>query len=121
MAPVVLSGGGGGARPLVAGGPFARLATWSGLSVPILLFWMALLLQSLGDTHLRIDEFEEAERMYREALAVHESARIEWPSPAASGHTSAQYLVQATKRSSLPIAARMTVALGCRLTTRRGV
>src|SRR2546421_11411967 len=55
------------------------------------------------------------------ALAVQESARIERPLLAASGQTSAQYLVQATKRSSLPTSARITVALGCRLTTRRGV
>lgn len=38
-----------------------------------------------------------------------------------SGQTSAQYRVQATTRSSRPSAARMTVALGCRQTTRRGV
>src|SRR5437016_6386619 len=38
-----------------------------------------------------------------------------------SGHTSAQYSVQATTRSSLPMAARTTVALGCRQTTRCGV
>ena len=50
MAPVVLSGGGGGARPLVAGGPFARLATWSGLSVPILLLALLLAL-SFGAVH----------------------------------------------------------------------
>jgi len=40
---------------------------------------------------------------------------------AASGHTSTQYFVQATIRSSFPMAARITVALGWRLTTRRGV
>ena len=38
-----------------------------------------------------------------------------------SGQTSAQYFVQATMRSSLPIAARITVALGCKETTRCGV
>ena len=38
-----------------------------------------------------------------------------------SGHTSPQYLVHATIRSSLPIAARITVALGCRETSRCGV
>jgi len=35
--------------------------------------------------------------------------------------TSVQYFVQATTRSSFPIAARITVALGCRLTTRCGL
>ena len=43
-APVLPSGGGGGARPLVAGGPFAKLATWSGLSAPILLLALVLAL-----------------------------------------------------------------------------
>src|SRR5206468_2122944 len=38
-----------------------------------------------------------------------------------SGHTSAQYFVQATTRSSMPTAARITLALGWRQTTRRGV
>src|SRR5712664_2846915 len=40
------------------------------------------------------------------------------PPSVTSGHTSAQYLVQATMRSSWPMAARITVALGCRQTTR---
>jgi hypothetical protein len=38
-----------------------------------------------------------------------------------SGHTTAQYFVQATRRSSLPMEARITVALGWRETTRCGV
>jgi len=38
-----------------------------------------------------------------------------------SGTTSAQYLVQATTRSSAPTLARITVALGCRQAIRRGM
>ena len=53
--------------------------------------------------------------------AVQESAMIARPLCTTSGQTSAQYFVQATMRSSLPIAARITVALGCRETIRRGV
>ena len=53
-------------------------------------------------------------------LAVHESAMIARPL-AASGQTSAQYFVQATRRSSWPRHARITVALGCRLAMRRGM
>jgi hypothetical protein len=47
-------------------------------------------------------------------LAVHESATIVGFWFVISGQTSAQYFVQATTRSSLPTAARMTVALGCK-------
>src|SRR6266849_936427 len=52
--------------------------------------------------------------------AVQESAMISRSPVATSGHTSGQYLVQATTRSSLPIAARITVALGCRQAMRWG-
>src|SRR5580700_4173239 len=55
------------------------------------------------------------------ASAVQESARITRGRVAISGATSAQYFVHAITRSSSPIAARMTVALGCRLAMRRGV
>src|SRR5580693_4769195 len=55
------------------------------------------------------------------ALAAHESARMIRGCAAISGTTSAQYFVHAITRSSSPIAARMTVALGCRLAMRRGV
>ncbi|MFL5797068.1 MAG: hypothetical protein ACJ77A_03935 [Actinomycetota bacterium] len=42
-APAAPGGGGGvGARPGVTGGAFARLATWSGLSIPALLLALAL-------------------------------------------------------------------------------
>src|SRR5256885_9436962 len=46
--------------------------------------------------------------------AVQESATIARPLRTTSGHTSAQYFVHATMRSSLPIAARITEILrGC--------
>ncbi len=41
-APVAPGRGGEGARPGVSGGAFARLATWSGLSIPALLLALAL-------------------------------------------------------------------------------
>src|SRR5258705_7924070 len=53
--------------------------------------------------------------------AVQESAMIDRPLSTTSGHTSAQYFVHATTLSSLPIAARITVAPGCRETIRCGV
>src|SRR5580692_12287735 len=54
-------------------------------------------------------------------LAVQESATMVAPCLRTSGQTSAQYFVQATTRSSSPTAARITVALGCKDTTRCGV
>jgi ABC-type nickel/cobalt efflux system permease component RcnA len=41
-APVLPHGEGGGARPQVSGGAFARLSTWTGLSLPVLLVALML-------------------------------------------------------------------------------
>jgi nickel/cobalt exporter len=49
-APALPQGDGGGARPQVSGGAFARLSTWTGLSIPVLL--LALLLAAgFGAVH----------------------------------------------------------------------
>src|SRR5579863_6369046 len=54
-------------------------------------------------------------------LAVQESATMAVPRWVISRQTSAQYFVHATRRLSWPMAARITVALGCKETTRCGV
>src|SRR3984957_17623920 len=54
-------------------------------------------------------------------LAVHESATMVAPWFLMPGQTSAQYFVQATTRWRLPIASRITVALGCKETIRCGL
>ncbi len=55
------------------------------------------------------------------ACADHESETITRAPSATSGQTSAQYLVQATSRSSTPRSRKVSVALGWSETTRRGV
>src|SRR6516165_2238558 len=60
------------------------------------------------------------ERKIACAFAVHESGTTARDPSATSGHTSAQYFVHATTRSSRPRSRMVNVALGCRQATRWG-